>query len=77
MNILAAVFFVVMGISFLAGLITDDSDKDFWHRSGLQINTDYKTGYQYLSKFGGLTPRLDANGNHMKIDLSKDALNEK
>lgn len=37
---------------------TDDSDKDGWHRSGLQIHTDAKTGIQYLSDgHGGLVRR--------------------
>jgi hypothetical protein len=40
------------------GLGLDDSDKDGWHRSGLTIYTDYKTGTQYLSDGnGGLIQR--------------------
>lgn len=38
-------------------------------RSGLQLLTDCGTGLQYLSvATGGITPRLDENGNHMKQD---------
>ena len=37
---------------------TDDSDKDGWHRSGLRVHTDAKTGIQYLSDgHGGLVRR--------------------
>lgn len=37
----------------------DDSDKDAWHRSGVSVVTDYKTGQQYLkTPEGFLTPRL-------------------
>ena len=37
----------------------DDTDKDGWHRSGLRLYTDNKTGVQYLSDGkGGLTPRI-------------------
>ena len=36
----------------------DDSDRDAWHRSGLTIHTDAKTGVQYLSDGkGGLIVR--------------------
>jgi hypothetical protein len=36
-------------------------------RSGLVLYTDAKTKLQYLSTpGGGLTPRLDNNGKHMK-----------
>lgn len=40
------------------GWDTDESDKDGWHRSGLRIHTDAKTGIQYLSDgHGGLVRR--------------------
>ena len=36
----------------------DDTDKDAWHRSGLTIHTDAKTGIEYLSDGqGGLVKR--------------------
>lgn len=36
-------------------------------RSGLMIWTDALTGLQYLATpLGGLTPRLDSNGRHMR-----------
>ncbi|QHJ84045.1 MAG: hypothetical protein [Caudoviricetes sp.] len=44
--------------NFLA-INLDDSDKDAWHRSGVSVVTDYKTGQQYLkTPEGFLTPRL-------------------
>jgi hypothetical protein len=39
----------------------DDSDQDGFHRSGFVVQTDYKTGRQYLvTPQGGVTPRLAA-----------------
>lgn len=44
---------------------TDSPDK----RSGMRLHTDHLTGLQYLSApGGGLTPRLDANGRHMRVE---------
>lgn len=43
----------------------DDTDPPgFMQRSGLGLRTDAKTGCQYVTSglFGGVTPRLDANG---------------
>lgn len=38
---------------------TDDTDKNGWERSGLQLHTDYATGIQYLSDGkGGLIQRV-------------------
>ena len=43
----------------------DDTDPPEGH-SGLSLHTDQLTGCQYLAKpFGGITPRLDAKGNHI------------
>lgn len=53
------VSYVALG---LTGWSQDDSDRDAWHRSGLRILTDHKTGVQYLSRGGALTPRLDGEG---------------
>jgi len=39
----------------------DDSDNG-WRRSGMKIHTDHKTGVQYFSVGGALTPRLNTNG---------------
>jgi hypothetical protein len=38
------------------------TDKDFWHRSGVEIVTDYRTGVQYLKTASGITPRIDRDG---------------
>jgi hypothetical protein len=55
------VAFLVMRTLFGWGL--DDTDLDKWHRSGMTVYTDYKTGVQYLSNgFGTLTPRLGTDG---------------
>jgi Family of unknown function (DUF6440) len=41
----------------------DDSDSDK-ESSGFMILTDHRTGCQYLmTTLGGVTPRLDINGN--------------
>lgn len=46
----------------LGGDDTDSTGK----RSGLGLCTDHGTGCQYLeSRFGGLSPRLDASGRHV------------
>ena len=37
----------------------DDTDRDAWHRSGLRVYTDHKTGVEYVgTSNGGLTPRV-------------------
>lgn len=42
--------------------VTDDVERK--QRSGLTVYIDYSTGIQYVgTSFGGLTPRLDADGN--------------
>lgn len=58
--IFAVAFFI---ISFIAPI--DDSDKDWAHRSGFKILTDYKTGKQYLSDGkGGLVVREATDERH-------------
>lgn len=59
-------------IYFLASafLDTDPTDASRWRRSGMGFYVDYETGCEYLSTGGllgasGITPRLDANGQHM------------
>lgn len=53
--ILAPLCFAVVAIPFLAA-----------SKSNLQTHSDSLTGCQYLeSPRGGLTPRLDHNGNHI------------
>lgn len=50
------------------GLSKDDTDPEKGSRSNLMVFTDHKTGLQYLSStpLGGLTPRLDEDGYHMR-----------
>ena len=65
-------FFIVVTCLFICSVLmsqgcdkddTDTQDK----RSGLVLYTDHKTGLQYLGNpMGGITPRLDANGKHMR-----------
>jgi hypothetical protein len=65
-------FFVVVVIAVIVWWCLpsprDDTDPIAGRRSGLVIYTDHKTGLQYLSAGfrGGITPRLDNDGNHMK-----------
>lgn len=43
-------------------------DTDGATRSGLVARTDARTGCQYLETAGGgITPRLDAHGNHICV----------
>lgn len=52
----------IIGLSFR----TDDTDQSWWQRSGVSVVTDARTGCQYLkSAFGGLTPRMGADGRHI------------
>ena len=50
---------------------TDDWENK--KRSGVSIVIDYGTGVQYIATpIGGITPRLDSNGNVMKVEQSHD-----
>ena len=61
------ILIVVMFVFNLVFNPTDNSDKSRFERSNMKLHTDYKTGLQYFSsRGGGLYPRLDKNGNHMK-----------
>lgn len=60
-------FFITTVILSVINWETDDSDVDFWNRSGFSVHTDNKTGLQYISvPFGGITPRLNVDGTHMR-----------
>lgn len=56
------VYFVVMLFNLARNWLgwgLDDSDRDSWHRSGLQLHHDAKFGVEYLSDGkGGLTRRI-------------------
>ena len=61
---------VLIGVAFILILSFarsyDSSDVNRWDRSGLRIHTDQLTGVQYLSVAGGgITPRLDQDGEMM------------
>ena len=61
-----AVFIIVLSTMYINH---DDTDKHAFKRSGMYLYTDYKTGLQYLGdKRGGITPRLDLQGKHMRIE---------
>jgi len=70
--------FILVLLSYLISLLPvglDDSDLNARHRSDMKIYTDYKTGLQYLgASKGGLTPRLNIDGTHMR--LSKGLTND-
>lgn len=61
---------IVIAIAIWKRADRDDSDPVGGRRSGLTVYTDHRTGLQYLQGgwFGGITPRLDKNGNHIGID---------
>ena len=66
---------VIWLLTYAAGLHglddTDDTDDLMTKkRSGLRLYTDHKTGLQYVGGgfFGGITPRLDEDGNHMRLE---------
>jgi len=70
------IVFIAVFVWFIySGVFDDWDDSDQSAEKGMtrndskmNIKYDYGTGLQYLSSpFGGLTPRLDADGNHMKI----------
>lgn len=52
----------------LMPISVDSTDKDFWHKSNLQLHIDNKTGCHYLSTWTGvIIPRLDKDGKHICI----------
>lgn len=56
-----AAIFVITLAAYSIPSERDDTDPPNG-RSGMSLHTDAKTGCQYLSKSGTLTPRLDATG---------------
>lgn len=64
------VFWLIWGGVFDGWDDSDEKHEEGMRRrsSDLAVKYDYGTGLQYLvGPFGGVTPRLDADGNHMKI----------
>jgi hypothetical protein len=65
-----AIVAVVLLVNY-TGYGVDDSDRDGWHRSGVSVITDHKTGLQYLSTWtGGITPRLAPDGTQLRASPS-------
>lgn len=57
-----AILFILVGLFSFARLLfgwgMNSTDKDKWHRSGLTLHIDHRTGIQYLSDGkGGLVRR--------------------
>lgn len=62
---LTGAYFAVVVIGWTAGDYKRD-DTDGAERSGMKPHVDAATGCQYLSVAGGgITPRLNADGQHM------------
>lgn len=62
--LLVAAYFLVAAIGACSP--RDATDPPHGKRSGMLLRTDYGTGCQYLAEpFGGITPRVDADGRHM------------
>lgn len=71
---IAAWLLAFWALSLVLGLVAepDSTDTPDGARSGMSLHVDHRTGCQYLSKpFGGITPRLDANGKHMCSRMGK------
>lgn len=68
MNDALCIFILVLLICIFWPGKKDDTDSDD-RRSGLVLYTDNKTGLQYIGNpLGGITPRLDETGRHMKVE---------
>ena len=64
------VAFVVVIVTLLIDLVNSRDETDSpTKRSGLVLYTDYGTGLQYIKGglCGGLVPRVDKDGNHMRV----------
>lgn len=55
-HLIVAVCLIVIVLNTL-DVGTDDTDNGGWHRSGVQLITDHKTGVQYLYRGGALVRR--------------------
>ena len=57
--------FIIIALAYSCSSIGRDTT-DGKRRSGVELRIDALTGCHYLEGTrGGLTPRLDANGNHI------------
>lgn len=58
--------FVIFMFGYVLLWPTDSTDSSRLDRSNLVLHIDNKTGCQYLaSAYGGITARLDKDGNHI------------
>lgn len=66
MGLIVAICVAALIASAITGSPKDDSDGPN-ARSGVSVITDHKTGMQYLkSPGGGITPRMDTDGNQVR-----------
>ncbi len=71
-------FYVIVVMMFVVGTVVNflpfwkDSTDPSFGRSGMEIKTDHLTGCQYLATRGGLTPRVDVNGNQICTATEED-----
>jgi len=64
--IFVLIYFILRSFFFWGFDDTDDYVNK--RRSGLILYTDHRTGLQYVGGiFGGVTPRVDINGEQMRI----------
>jgi len=65
--IITLVAWAIVFVGFYYLLPYDETDnRESRERSGASLVIDHGTGCHYLSKiFGGITPRLDKNGNQI------------
>ena len=64
MTIISILFILI--ITIIISIPIDSTDMSKSNRSGMSLYIDNLTGCHYLSTlFGGLTPRMDRNGNHI------------
>ena len=62
------VYIVMWGLFAWLNPYDDTDDIKNKKRSGLTLYTDYKTGVQYIGRWGSLCPRIDKDGNIMTIE---------
>jgi hypothetical protein len=58
--------FLVIMLGYMILPTTDSTDYSHFDRSGMHLHIDAKTGCHYVaSQYGGITPRVDAEGTHI------------
>lgn len=66
-DIISVLVFFALILLVFRGCPTDSTDVSKWNRSGMALYIDNRTGCHYLEAgmIGGITPRLDKNGEHI------------